>query len=111
MVFDHFSNSMIFLYMEFIQSFSTFSRLCKAHGNPAKSAYIKTKCAYLFNIGVFSFFLSNCCLLATNNTAGEGSRQRGSSVANSNLLSSWNMSSWVQTWPSLVMLLISHIRD
>ena len=66
---------------------------------------------YLFSPGVLNFFLSNCCLLATNKTEGEGSRQRGSSVANSNLLSSWWISSWDQTWPSFVMLLISHIRD
>lgn len=61
----------------------------------------------LFSSGVFSFFLSYCCLFATNRTAGDGSRHNGSSVANSNLLSKWNTSSCVHWLPSLVRLLMS----
>lgn len=38
----------------------------------------------LFSMGLHRLFCSYCSLLLTSKTAGEGSRQRGSSVANSN---------------------------
>ena len=54
--------------------------------------------------GVFHVFCSYCNLLATRSTAGDGSRQIGSSVANSNWLSRWFVSSGVHRCPSFVKL-------
>ena len=66
----------------------------------------------LLRTGWHSTFCSYCSLLFTSRTAGEGSRQRGSAVANSNWLSRVNWSSCVHLWPpSLMMLYISDNRD
>jgi hypothetical protein len=61
--------------------------------------------------GLLRHFCSYWSLLLTRQTEGEGSRHRGSSVANSNWLSSANWSSCVQRWPSLIMLYMSESRD